>query len=107
MGEAIFVLLRDRLSPDGDGYEDFLEMRYRLPGPGFAATVVVYDAAGTPVRRMVRQSLTGSEGVLRWDGEAEDGQRIRPGIYAILAEFFEPGGRVYRVKRPVAVVTRF
>ncbi len=107
VGEAILVLLRDRLSPDGDGYEDFLEMRYRLPGPGFAATVVVYDAAGTPVRRMVRQSLTGSEGVLRWDGEAEDGQRIRPGIYAILAEFFEPGGRVYRVKRPVAVVTRF
>jgi hypothetical protein len=105
--EEILALLRDRLSPDGDGYEDFLELQYRLPGSGFAATVVVYDAAGAPVRRIVRQALTGSAGVLRWDGEAEDGQRVRPGIYVVYAEFFEPEGRVYRVKKPVAVVKRF
>ncbi|MGI9159711.1 MAG: FlgD immunoglobulin-like domain containing protein, partial [Saprospiraceae bacterium] len=105
--EEILALLRNRLSPDGDGYEDFLEIQYRLPEPGFAATVVVYDAAGTPVRRISRQALIGSEGVLRWDGEAEDGRQVRPGVYVVYAEFFEPGGRVYRVKRPVAVVKRF
>jgi hypothetical protein len=106
-GAEIFTLLRDRLSPDGDGYEDFLEMQYRLPGSGFAATVVVYDAAGASVRRIARQALTGAEGVLRWDGEGEDGRRVRPGVYVVYAEFFEPEGRVYRVKRPVAVVSRF
>jgi hypothetical protein len=105
--EQFLALLRDRLSPDGDGYEDFLEMQYRLPGSGFAATVVVYDAAGAPVRRIVRQALTGAEGILRWEGEGEDGQRVRPGVYVVYAEFFEPAGRVYRVKRPVAVVSRF
>jgi flagellar hook assembly protein FlgD len=106
-GAEIFTLVRDRLSPDGDGYEDFLEMQYRLPGSGFAATVVVYDAAGASVRRIARQALTGAEGVLRWDGEGEDGRRVRPGVYVVYAEFFEPEGRVYRVKRPVAVVSRF
>lgn len=106
-GGAALILLRERLSPDDDGYEDFLEMQYRLPDTDFAATITIYDAGGIPVKRIVRQALSGTEGVLRWNGDAEDGQRVRPGIYVVYAEFFEPAGQVIRVKKPVSVVRRF
>lgn len=97
----------ERLSPDGDGYEDFLEIQYHLPEPGYAATVTIYDSGGIPIRRLGRQELTGIEGFLRWDGESDGGPRVRPGIYVLFAEFFSPNGGVKRTKKAFSVVGKF
>lgn len=96
-----------RLSPDDDGFEDFLAIQYLLPGPGYFATFTIYDAEGIPVKKLLRQELIGTEGLLRWDGDADDGIRVRPGIYILYAEVFEPGGNVKRQKKLVSVVARF
>ncbi|MBK8556753.1 MAG: hypothetical protein IPL65_13720 [Lewinellaceae bacterium] len=101
------MFIRDRLSPDADGYEDFLEMQYTLPAIGYAASVRVFDAGGAQVKYLVRQDLLGTEGILRWEGDADDGTKVRPGIYVVYAEFFEPGGNVQVVKKAVSVVRRF
>ncbi len=105
--EDLVYLPINRLSPDNDGYEDFLDIRYTLPEAGFAATITIFDADGVPVKRLVRQQLIGSTGQLRWDGDSEDGNRARPGIYILYLELFSPGGEVKRVKKPFAVVSRF
>ncbi len=104
---GILQLAVSRLSPDGDGYEDFLDIRLQPPAPGYAATVVVYDSEGIPIRYLARQQIVGTDGSLRWDGEMDDGTPARPGIYLLLAELYAPTGEVLRERLPFALVRRF
>ncbi|MEQ1746094.1 MAG: lamin tail domain-containing protein [Saprospiraceae bacterium] len=106
-GNDLFQLGPARLSPDGDGYEDYLDIRYTLPGAGYAATVTIFDSEGVPVKRLVRQQLIGTEGSLRWDGDMDDGTATRPGIYIFFAEIFDPGGDVRQERKVFALVRRF
>ncbi len=103
----LVTLAVDRLSPDNDGLEDFLDIRYALPDAGFVATTTIFDSDGVPIKRLVRQQLIGSQGALRWDGDTDDGQRVRPGIYILYIELFSPSGETKRVKKPFALVARF
>ena len=105
--DELIALAVDRLSPDNDGFEDFLDIRYTLPDAGFSATMTIFDADGVPVKRLVRQQLIGSQGALRWDGDSDDGNRARPGIYILYLELFSPNGDTQRAKRPFALVARF
>lgn len=96
-----------RLSPDGDGYEDYLDIRYTLPAAGYSATLTIFDSEGIPVRRLVRQQLIGAAGSLRWDGDMDDGSPARPGIYILFAEVYAPTGEVQQEKQVFALVRRF
>ncbi len=107
VGDDLITLSAERLSPDSDGFEDFLDIQYTLPREGYAATMTLFDSDGVPVRRLARQQLLGTEGALRWDGDLDDGTKARPGIYVLFLEVFSPDGDVRRVKKAVGVLTRF
>lgn len=107
VGNDWIQIPRARLSPDGDSYEDFLEVFYALPREGFFATTTIFDSEGIPVKRLVRQELLGTEGTLRWDGDLDDGTRAKPGIYVLFVELFAPDGTTERTKKAIAVVARF
>jgi len=96
-----------RLSPDGDGYEDYLDIQYTLPAAGYSATLTIFDSEGIPVRRLVRQQLIGAAGSLRWDGDMDDGSPARPGIYILFVEVYAPTGEVQQEKQVFALVRRF
>ena len=106
-GRELIQLDPARISPDNDGYEDFLNIQYALPGTGYAATMTIFDANGIPVKRLVRQELIGTEGALRWDGDTDDGSLARPGIYILFIEVFSPVGDVQQMKQAFSVVRRF
>lgn len=106
-GPEWLTLPSSRLSPDADGFEDFLEIRYNLPRAGFFAAMTVFDSDGIPVKRLVRQELIGTEGILRWDGDLDGGGSARPGIYVLFLELFAPDGTTERLKKTVAVAARF
>lgn len=105
--DELIRLTTERLSPDDDGFEDFLDIRYDLPQSGFAATVTVFDSDGIPVKRLVRQELIGTEGALRWDGDMDDGSRAKPGIYVLFLELYGPSGETKRIKKAFALVGKF
>lgn len=100
------VLSSARFSPDGDGYEDYLDIHYNLEASGMAASVGIYDSGGMPVKRLARQELAGRSGWLRWDGDSDRGECLPPGIYVVVVEMFGPDGAVRRSKRAVALVKR-
>lgn len=106
-GTDLINLPVTRVSPDNDGYEDFLAIYYQLPQAGYAATINIYDAGGVAIKRIVRQELIGTEGFLRWDGDLNNGEKAAPGIYILLVELFEPGGTTKREKKTISVVRRF
>ncbi len=105
--EGLLHLSSLRLSPDGDGYEDFLDIHLRPPTPGYVGTVIIYDSEGLPMRYLVRQQLLPTESSWRWDGDTEEGTLARPGIYVLWVELFSPSGEVLRERRPIALVRRF
>jgi hypothetical protein len=104
IGDDFLSLSSARISPDGDGYEDYLDIVWELDDSGYAATVTIYDSEGIPVRRIARQELAGTGGAIRWDGNSDDGSRVRPGIYVLFAEAFKADGTVKRAKLPFGVV---
>ncbi len=97
-------LISNRLSPDGDGKDDFLEINFQLPQPGFAATFSIFSADGFLVKKLVRQELLGISGTVRWDGDTDGGERARPGIHMLFAEIYHPDGQVLREKKVFTVV---
>ncbi len=108
-GDELISIPNARLSPDGDNYEDFLEIVYKLPQAGYAASLKIFDSDGNLVKNLVRQNLIGTEGIVRWDGDTDAGeaQKARPGIHILYFEIFSPEGEVQRIKKAIAVVGRF
>lgn len=106
-GQDLISIPLARLSPDGDGREDFLEIFYQLPNEGYAASLNIFDSDGNPVKTLVRQNLIGTAGSVRWDGDTDGGIKARPGIHVLYFEVFSPEGVVKRVKKTVALIGRF
>ena len=79
-------------SPDGDGFDDQLFISYNLPFPHAYVTVQIFDGIGRSVRTVAKNMASASEGVIRWDGTTESGQRARIGIYIVKLSATERDG---------------
>lgn len=94
-----FNLASRTFSPDGDGFEDFLELSYESFGsPGFLARIRIFDAQGRLVRTLRQVELLASRSIIRWDGSTDDGLRARSGAYVLFVELFNPAGEVREEK---------
>ncbi len=91
------------ISPNQDGQDDFAVIRYRLPEPGYVASIVVFDAAGQPVRYLQRNAYCAEAGSFSWDGLGEYNRQLPAGIYIVWAELFHSSGQVKRFKKAVVV----
>lgn len=104
--ETSFEFSSALLSPDGDGYQDELEINYQLPSGDLAARVEVYNARGLMVRRLLNNALLGTAGVLRWDALGENGQQLPEGQYIVQIVVYDTAGTRQTLHRSVALVTR-
>ncbi len=104
--EVEFFLLSDRISPDGDGFEDVLVIQYELDMPGFIATLDVYDAQGRRIRQLANQELLGREGFFQWDGTTDSGTKAALGIHVLHVQYFHPDGITKARKIPFVVAAR-
>ncbi len=87
-----------RFSPDNDGFEDFLLIDYQLERIGQTATIRIFDANGRLVKQLVQNELLAANGSFKWDGDTDNGEKARIGIYIIWIELFSPDGAVARIK---------
>jgi len=55
------------------------------------------------VKTLANNELLGSEGFLRWDGDTDDGQKARIGIYIVALQLFNPDGTVKEFKKTCVV----
>jgi hypothetical protein len=90
-------------SPDNDGVDDLAVIACRLPAAGFVGNILVFDAQGKPVRRLLQNGLLGNQANIVWDGRGENKQLLPVGIYIIFTEIFDPQGRIKRWKLPVVM----
>ena len=87
------VLVPEIISPDNDGLDDYAQIRYTFPEPGYVCNITVFDASGRIVRYLERNSLCGLSGTYRWDGLGEKSGRLMQGIYIVLTEIFNLQGK--------------
>lgn len=81
------------LSPDMDGIDDVLTVTYRFANEGWTASVIIADAAGRPLRHLVRNALCGRQGGFQWDGLDDGHNRIRTGMYYLVFEAVDMKGK--------------
>lgn len=81
------------LSPDMDGLQDLVSISYRFGNEGWTASVIIYDAAGRPLRHLARNALCGTEGSFQWDGLDDGRNRMPTGIYYLVFEAVDMKGR--------------
>jgi|AntRauTorckE5430_2_1112549.scaffolds.fasta_scaffold00831_3 hypothetical protein len=93
-----FSLVSETFSPDGDSFEDFLELQYTTDRAGFLARIRIFDAQGRLIRTLARTELLGGTGILRWDGENNDGRKAKTGLYVLFVELFNPDGETREEK---------
>lgn len=100
---TIFSLVKNRISPDGDGFEDFLQINYLTDQAGYTATIHIYDANGQLIDKIAQNELLATEGAFKWEGVTSDGQKAPIGIYVLWIEYFNLDGEVKRQKEAIVV----
>ncbi len=73
-------------SPDGDGHEDAAMIAYRLPETISTLRIRIYDVMGRCIKTLRSGNLSGSEGVVIWDGLDDSGKPVQIGIYIVHLE---------------------
>ena len=104
--EEFIWLENPRLSPDEDGFEDFLLINYALPSAGYAANLSLFDSKGRLVRDLLQNSLLASEGTIKWDGLTNEGSNARAGIYVLSVNLHKPNGDTIEFKKAIVLATQ-
>lgn len=87
------------ITPDGDGQGDNIRIDIIIPS-GTEITVDVFDDSAMKIRNIISESPA-SVNSLEWDGRADNGQSVSPGIYII--GFFLTGQKESEKFVPVVV----
>jgi hypothetical protein len=94
-------------SPDGDGHDDLLFIRYRLDHADSRLDVRIYDVRGREVRQLANNAAATFSGEILWDGRDGGGRDLPTGLYIVYLEALGKGGtRVQSAKRAVALARR-
>ena len=95
-----FELSSSIISPDGDGFEDFLVLKYQMNNLGYILNGYIYNLAGFQVHQPFNNVLLSSDGNLKWDGLDSNGIKLPIGNYILLIEAFNETGKI--IKRKIA-----
>ena len=77
------VLEPNPFSPDGDGYDDVLYIKYKLPFEYGLITIQIFDVIGRTISAPFWNMYTAQENILTWDGRRTNGDLSRMGIYIL------------------------
>ena len=87
-----------RLSPDGDAFEDFLQINYLTDRADYTANIRIFDTEGRLIKSLVSNELLAAQGQILWEGDMDNGDKARIGIYLIFIELFTPQGDIRQFK---------
>ncbi len=100
-----FELSSTLLSPDGDGYQDEIEINYQLEDGNLSARIDIYNGRGLPVRQLFNNGLLGTHGTFSWDGRDEKGKVLPQGQYLIYIRLYNLDGQQQTIKISIALLT--
>lgn len=94
-------------SPDNDGHDDFLMVHYNVNEPSYTANITIFNIAGIPVKKLVRNGTMAYTGSWKWDGLNDNNQQLPVGQYIIFSELFNLKGKKKQFKHVVVLARRY
>jgi len=85
-------------SPDNDGYNDVLNISYKLNETGIAANIFIYDSKGRQIRHLIKNEQLSMDGVVSWNGISDNNEKAAIGIYVVYVELFNLSGKINKYK---------
>lgn len=98
------TLSSSRITPDSDGFEDALTIHLNFNVNGNVVSASIFNESGSLVRKIASNLLSGPQGVLYWDGSADDGTPVHNGIYIVLITYYNESGQTGKWKKVCAVI---
>jgi hypothetical protein len=89
------------------GQPDFASIVYEFNSSGYMGSVRIYDQQGRTVKTVAENILFGASGLLRWEGDRDDGTKAPVGNYMILLELVSDAGELKRIRKRVAIGGNF
>jgi hypothetical protein len=106
-GGSEITISPEVFSPDGDGYNDVLNISYSFGTPGMIGNVQIFDSRGRMIKNLVKNELLAASGIFFWDGITDEKTKARIGIYIIYFEAFDNKGKVKKIKKSCVVGGKF
>ncbi|MBN9292619.1 MAG: lamin tail domain-containing protein [Flavobacteriia bacterium] len=98
------TLSSETISPDNDGFEDYLILTYEMDKTGYVGSVKIYDDRGRDSRSLVKNELLGATGIFSWDGLDDDLKKASVGTYVIIFDGYHlDSGETFKMKKVVVV----
>ncbi|UCS94174.1 lamin tail domain-containing protein [Echinicola marina] len=93
--------------PEATGEQPFTTISYQLEEPGFVGTIRIFGTNGTLIKSLCENEIWGISGFYTWNGTNQNGIKVRPGYYIILAEMLKLNGSMIQIKKTVVVGSKF
>ncbi len=91
-------------SPDGDGYEDFTIISYKLSSTVSQVRLKLFDVKGRLIKTILNNQTSGPQGQIVYNGLDDDNRKLRLGIYIIFLEALnDQNGVVETIKTTMVV----
>lgn len=91
-------------SPNGDGIDDELLIKYKLPYAQGIIKLQIFDMTGRNIATPYWNVYFPQEGLLKWDGKRSDGSNARIGIYIVKFTAKDPAtGKVWEKVKTVVL----
>lgn len=104
--DATIVVTPKVFSPDNDGRDDVATIQYDVTEPGYVVNIIIFDAAGRPVRNLVRNGTLSLNGYWNWDGLDDKGNKLPVGNYILFTELFNLQGKKERFKNTIILARK-
>jgi hypothetical protein len=96
----------DIISPDGDGFQDYVQINYKFRENDVSMNLFLIDERGYKIKQLALSMRAGYEGYLIWDGSTQNGDIPAEGIYLIRLEYFNSKGEFSVQQKPIILTCR-
>ncbi len=94
-------------SPDGDGWEDFTIINYKLQSNVSQVRMKIFDVKGRLIKTLLNNQASGSSGQIVYNGLDDENRKLRLGIYIVFIEALnDQNGVVETIKTTVVVAAK-
>ncbi len=100
------TLASSTFSPDGDGFEDLLQINYEFVNHGNFATINIYNDKGVLVKKLQRNASVSTEGNFNWNGLNDAGNLSGVGIYIVKFDTFSADGKTNSFKKTCVLASK-
>jgi hypothetical protein len=106
-GDNSFSLFNDRISPDGDGFEDFTLLHYKDIAAGTLMSISIFNKNGVLMDKPFNNFSISGDGFVQLRGSRGGDLILAPGIYIVMIETFDLAGNTFQKRMTLTVNGRF